>query len=104
MNFIPYTGVLFYARSAPWTKVIETVDKATFMPVLEKVTMEDNSYRDRIFRCVAADDSVILGNTVVGPKYSDGPTMFTLDGRYIFAPVGPEIIKYFKLEENSSNE
>ena len=101
--FIPRKGDLFYVKVQPVTLDKEVVGVSGISEVT-KVTRQDSSYSDQIFRCVASDDTSIVCLCVVGgSKYSaPEPQIFRLgNGKYKFEPVGPEVQKYFKLNTDT---
>ena len=102
MSFIPRKDDLFYVKALP-----VTFDKEVGNPIfgateVVKVTRQDNSYSDQIFRCVASDDTMIVCLCVIGgSSYSEPkPQNFRLGG-YKFEPVGPEVQKYYKLNQST---
>lgn len=84
-NFTPDVGVLFYAVNTTH-RVVE--GRSGGVDVLERVRDVGND--NKIFRCVAVDDRMIVADVVYGDCY--GRTRRTLIRQDIKAvPVGPEV-------------
>ena len=102
MSFIPRKDDLFYVKALPVTFDKEVGNPLFGATELVKVTRQDNSYSDQIFRCVASDDTMIVSLCVVGGNtYSTKEPYNFRVGKYKFEPVGPEVQKYYKLNQST---
>jgi hypothetical protein len=95
-NFTPTKGLLFYVFYKPRERVVAG---EIFGP--EKIIKQvDGSYRGQVFKCVATDDTYIVGQPVFGgySSHGDKPYMFArcdVD----FAPVGPDVLAVLDIND-----
>lgn len=98
MSFVPNTGDFFYCSVIPrvFDKVVEDPMSGTVSIV--KVKHEDGSFRGDIFKCLARDNTIVVAKKVTDSFRMNTDYRFTIKG-YNFEPIGPEVRKYYKLDE-----
>lgn len=89
-KYIPSINHLCYIRVLPRERTIE-VDNGFGLPTQQVILEHDNSFSNRVFRCVGFDDSVVVCKSVYG-GFCDDPQIFRRD-LYQFLPVGPLVAK-----------
>jgi hypothetical protein len=100
MSFIPNTGDFFYCSVRP-----RTIEQAVGNPLMGttevvKVRHTDGSYQDKIFQCIARDDTMMVVKVVVGgSSWEREQTENFRISRLQFDPVGPEVRRYYQLDQ-----
>lgn len=95
MTFIPFPGALFYLKIKPRSHYV--VEREGFMDTkVKKLTEEDGSFREDIFRCVAKDDTMVIAKRLTG--YENEKKMIFRQENYIFEPVGPAVAAAMEFE------
>jgi hypothetical protein len=86
--FTPDPGTLFYV-SPRWF-----LGGGDFFggDVKERTRAKDRSYNDKVLRCVAFDERLVVGEIVYGSSYGDSKRVF-LREEYEMFPVGPEVMQ-----------
>ena len=93
LKFIPPVGVLFYADSIAIFGA-DLIDGNTV--VREKI--RDKSYNEVIFKCLAVDDRVVIGEKIYGLSYGSNQRLLVRVD-YAFSPVGPDVAKILNLAQ-----
>lgn len=87
-EFIPDPGTYFYMQVRPWDRVIE----GGFMSETTVVKMQDRSFRDQIFYCVARDATHLVSHRVYNGFSTETDRRLDMIANRIFAPVGPDVL------------
>jgi hypothetical protein len=90
-KFTPDTGTLFYAETTvSLTRQVGSGNTAV-------VTKEkDRSYCDKVLRCVAFDDRVVVADVVYGGYGKDRRML--VRSEFLFEPLGPGIAQALGLD------
>jgi hypothetical protein len=86
-KFIPDIGTLFYAVSRR-----SLYRESGFGLTATLVKVPDRSWEDAIFRAVAADDRVLIGDIAHGCGYISNKRITLVRADYDFMPVGPDVV------------
>ena len=99
MSFVPNTGDYFYCSIRPVVR--DQVISNPMMGIAEvvKVRHTDGSFQDKIFQCVARDDTMLVVRVVAGgTQWEREQTDNFRISRFQFEPVGPEVRRYYRLD------
>ena len=102
-NFIPDRGTLFYVSVRPRTS--QVIEDEFGDARVKDFVIEDRSYREDIFLCVARDSSHLVAKKVVGlgSSMKETPSLFRCMD-YNFSPVGPEVAQALGIANTSFND
>lgn len=93
-QFTPRAGNHFYVKFKPFERIVCTglMD--------EKVVMvQDNSYRDYVFECIATDDTHVVAKRVWNCfGHASSAQLFVKD-QVTFMPVGPDVLDALGIEQ-----
>ena len=103
-TFIPDSDTLFYVSVRPRTSPQWRADDFGDAHV-KNVLIEDRSFREDVFRCVARDSTHLVAKKVagLGSSYWEKPRLFFCSD-YTFSPVGPEVAQALGITDSSSND
>lgn len=96
-KFIPNPGTLFYAVC---TRLIHR--ESGFGITATILSTPDRSWHDAIFRAVAADDRVLVGDIVHGCGYVSIKRVTLALADFNFMPVGPDVVKALGLADEGA--
>lgn len=100
-KFIPDPGLLFYASVREKTQSVAT----DFGVQTVVVSTNDQSYSNRVLKCIAADNHAVIAQ-VVWCQYNLGigkTKMLPLED-FIFKPLGPGVAKALKLVDETDSK
>ena len=98
-QYTPSKGQCFYVRFNPRQKVV----MGEMFGADKVITVQDQSYRDVIFRCVATDDTCVVCTRVYG-SFSDGKPQLFARADVTFSPVGPDVMQALNIDFNEQAE
>lgn len=96
-KFIPNPGTLFYAVC---TRTIHR--DVGFGLTATVVTTPDRAWHDAIFRAVAADDRMLVGDIVHGCGYVSIKRVTLAVADFNFMPVGPDVVAALGLADEGA--
>lgn len=102
-RYIPSREDFFYIECKPREVMIPRREGG--IATAERVLIQDDSYGNAIFQCVARDSTAIIAKVLIPKPISAiiSEVMFKINN-YNFSPVGPEVIKHYNfLKENDES-
>jgi len=92
-HYTPTAGQCFYVKFNPREKVLHGdlggADKV--------IKVQDGSYKDSIFRCIAHDNTHVVATRIYGGYTPKDKYLFVRED-VTFNPVGPEVMKALIIE------
>ena len=67
------------------------------------ITVQDGSYKEDIFQCIATDDTHVVCKRMFGGFSRDRSYLFCKDD-YTFSPVGPTVLAVMQSEFSAENK
>lgn len=95
-QYTPQAGHLFYVKFNPRERILA----GDFGAADRVVKVNDGSYRDQIFRCMAHDETHVVAIREYG-GFSNGSTYLFVREDVTFNPVGPDVVKALGLNVES---
>lgn len=98
-QFTPSAGQCFYVKFNPREKVVYG-DMGSGDKVIK---VQDGSYKDNIFRCIAKDNTHVVATRIYGGYTPKDNYLFVRED-VTFNPVGPEVMKALAIEFSEQGE
>ena len=98
-HYTPVKGQCFYVRFNPKERVL----MGDFGSADKVIKVQDGSYKNNIFRCLATDETHVVAEVVYGSSFSKENYLFVRED-VTFSPVGPDVMAALGIEYSEQGE